>query len=115
MGELFEMAHLYLFIAIVGEVAATSALKAAEGFTRLVPSIVVIVGYGIAFYFLSLVLKTLPVGIAYAVWSGLGIVIITVIGAILFKQIPDLPAIVGMSFIIAGVAIINIFSKTVTH
>jgi len=109
------MAHLYLFIAIVGEVAATSALKAAEGFTRLVPSIVVIVGYGIAFYFLSLVLKTLPVGIAYAVWSGLGIVIITVIGAILFKQIPDLPAIVGMSFIIAGVAIINIFSKTVTH
>lgn len=109
------MAHLYLFIAIVGEVAATSALKAAEGFTRLLPSIVVIVGYGIAFYFLSLVLKTIPVGIAYAVWSGLGIVIITVIGAILFKQIPDMPAIVGMSFIIAGVAIINLFSKTVSH
>ena len=109
------MAHLYLFIAIVGEVAATSALKAAEGFTRLLPSIVVIVGYGIAFYFLSLVLKTIPVGIAYAVWSGLGIAIITVIGAILFKQIPDLPAIVGMSLIIAGVAIINLFSKTVSH
>ncbi len=109
------MAHLYLFIAIVGEVAATSALKAAEGFTRMVPSIVVIVGYGIAFYFLSLVLKTIPVGIAYAVWSGLGIVIITVIGAILFKQIPDLPAIVGMSFIIAGVAIIYLFSKTITR
>ena len=109
------MAHLYLFIAIVGEVAATSALKAAEGFTRLLPSIVVIVGYGIAFYFLSLVLKTIPVGIAYAVWSGLGIAIITVIAAILFKQIPDLPAIVGMAFIIAGVAIINLFSKTVSH
>jgi small multidrug resistance pump len=109
------MAHLYLFIAIVGEVAATSALKSAEGFTRLLPSIVVIVGYGIAFYFLSLVLKTIPVGIAYAVWSGLGIAIITVIGAILFKQIPDLPAIVGMLFIIAGVAIINLFSNTVTH
>jgi len=109
------MAHLYLFIAIVGEVAATSALKAAEGFTRLLPSIVVIVGYGIAFYFLSLVLKTIPVGIAYAVWSGLGIAIITVIGAILFKQIPDLPAIVGMSFIIAGVVVINLFSKTVYH
>ncbi len=109
------MAHLYLFIAIIGEVAATSALKAAEGFTRLLPSIVVIVGYGIAFFFLSLVLKTIPVGIAYAVWSGLGIVIITVIAAILFKQIPDLPAIVGMSFIIAGVVIINLFSNTVTH
>ncbi len=86
-----------------------------EGFTRLLPSIVVIVGYGIAFFFLSLVLKTIPVGIAYAVWSGLGIVIITVIAAILFKQIPDLPAIVGMSFIIAGVVIINLFSNTVTH
>ena len=109
------MAHMYLFIAIIGEVAATSALKAAEGFTRLLPSIVVIVGYGIAFFFLSLVLKTIPVGIAYAVWSGLGIVIITVIAAILFKQIPDLPAIVGMSFIIAGVVIINLFSNTVTH
>jgi small multidrug resistance pump len=109
------MAHLYLFIAIVGEVAATSALKAAEGFTRLLPSIVVVVGYGIAFYFLSLVLKTIPVGIAYAVWSGLGIAMITVIGAILFKQIPDLPAIFGMSFIIAGVAIINLFSKTVSN
>jgi len=109
------MAHLYLFIAIAGEVAATSALKAAEGFTRLLPSIVVIVGYGIAFFFLSLVLKTIPVGIAYAVWSGLGIVIITVIAAILFKQIPDLPAIVGMSFIIAGVVIINLFSDTITH
>lgn len=109
------MAHLYLFIAIVGEVAATSALKAAEGFTRLLPSIVVIVGYGIAFYFLSLVLKTIPVGIAYAVWSGVGIAIITLIGAILFKQIPDLPAIVGMALIIAGVAIINLFSKTISH
>jgi small multidrug resistance pump len=109
------MAHLYLFIAIVGEVAATSALKAAEGFTRLLPSIVVIVGYGIAFFFLSLVLKTIPVGIAYAVWSGLGIVIITVIAAILFRQIPDMPAMVGMSFIIAGVVIINLFSNTVTH
>jgi small multidrug resistance pump len=109
------MEYLYLFIAIIAEVFATSALKASEEFTRLGPGILVIVGYGTAFYFLSLVLKTIPVGIAYAIWSGVGITLITIVGAIWFKQIPDIPAIAGMVLIIAGVMIINIFSKTISH
>ena len=107
------MAYIYLFLAIIAEVIGTTALKASEEFTKLLPSIVVVVGYGIAFYFLSLVLRTMPVGIAYAVWSGIGIVLIAVAGAVMFKQIPDVPAIIGMSLIIAGVVIMHLFSKTV--
>jgi small multidrug resistance pump len=109
------MEYLYLSIAIVAEVIATSALKASEGFSNLGPSIVVIVGYIIAFYFLSLILKTIPVGIAYAIWSGIGIALITIVGAVLYKQIPDVPAIIGIGLIIAGVVVINIFSKTSSH
>ena len=109
------MAYLYLAIAIIAEVAATSALKAAAEFTRLIPSLIVIVGYGVAFYFLTLVLRTIPVGITYAVWSGLGIVLVTIIGAILYKEIPDLPAVIGIGLIVAGVAVINIYSKTISH
>ncbi len=109
------MEYLYLSIAIVAEVIATSALKASEGFSNLGPSIIVIVGYIIAFYFLSLILKTIPVGIAYAIWSGIGIALITIVGAVLYKQIPDVPAIIGIGLIIAGVVVINIFSKTSSH
>jgi small multidrug resistance pump len=109
------MSYLYLTIAIVAEVIATSALKASEGFTNLIPSLIVAVGYGVAFYFLSLVLKTIPVGIAYAIWSGLGIVLISVIGLVLFQQKLDLAAIIGMGLIIAGVVVINVFSSSVSH
>lgn len=109
------MSYLYLTIAIVAEVIATSALKASEGFTNLIPSLIVAVGYGVAFYFLSLVLKTIPVGIAYAIWSGLGIVLISVIGLVLFQQKLDLAAIIGMGLIIAGVLVINLFSSSVSH
>ena len=109
------MTYLYLAIAIIAEVAATSALKASEEFTRLVPSLIVIVGYGVAFYLLTLVLRVIPVGVTYAIWSGLGIVLVTVVGIILYKQIPDLPAIIGMGLIVSGVVVINVFSKTVGH
>lgn len=109
------MAYLYLALAIVAEVAATSALKASEEFTRLVPSLIVIFGYGLAFYLLTLVLRTIPVGITYALWSGIGIVLVAVAGAVLYKQIPDVPAILGMGLIIAGVVVINVFSKTISH
>jgi small multidrug resistance pump len=106
------MKYLYLFIAIVSEVVATSSLKASESFSKLIPSILVIVGYALAFYFLSLTVKVMPVGITYAIWSGVGIVLVTIAGIILYKQTPDLPAILGMLLIMAGVLVINIFSNT---
>ncbi|HEB94012.1 MAG TPA: multidrug efflux SMR transporter [Gammaproteobacteria bacterium] len=109
------MVYLYLALAIIAEVAATSALKASEEFTKVGPSIVVVVGYGIAFYLLALVLRTMPVGITYAIWSGLGIVLVTIASVFLYEQIPDLPAILGMALIIAGVVIINVFSTTTGH
>lgn len=109
------MAYLYLAIAIVAEVIATSALKASSEFTKLVPSIVVIVGYCVAFYFLTLVLRSIPIGVTYAIWSGLGIVLITLVGVFAYKEIPDLPALIGMALIIAGVVVINLFSKTTAH
>jgi len=107
--------YLYLTIAIIAEVIATNALKASEEFTRLVPSIIVVVGYVTAFYLLSLVLKLIPVGIAYAIWAGMGIVLVAIIAAIVFKQIPDWPAIIGMVLIISGVVVINVFSNTASH
>ena len=107
------MTYLYLALAILAEVIATSALKASEQFTKIVPSIVVLVGYGLSFYLLTLVLRTMPIGITYAVWSGVGIISIAAIGAIFYKQIPDLPAIIGMGLIISGVIVIHLFSKTV--
>lgn len=110
-----KIGHLYLGIAIVAEVVATSALKASEGFTRPLPSLVVALGYGVAFYFLSLVLKTVPMGVAYAIWSGVGIVLIAPIGWLLMKQPLDLPALLGIGLIVAGVAVIQLFSKTVAH
>jgi small multidrug resistance pump len=108
-------AYVLLAVAIVAEVVATSALRASEGFTRLVPSTVVVIGYCISFYLLSLTLKSIPVGIVYAVWSGAGIVLITLVAALLFKQIPDLPAVIGMSLIVAGVVVLNLFSKVSAH
>ncbi|MET0892735.1 MAG: multidrug efflux SMR transporter [Pseudoxanthomonas sp.] len=107
--------YLYLSIAIVAEVIATSALKASNGFTNPLPSMVVLVGYGIAFYFLSLVLKTVPVGVAYAIWSGAGIVLIALVGWAVLKQALDLPALAGMALIIAGVAVIQLFSRSAAH
>ncbi len=108
-------AYWYLFIAIVTEVIATSALKSAEEFTKFWPSTIVVVGYLASFYFMTLVLRTLPVGITYAIWSGVGIVLVAIIAMVLYKQVPDLPAILGMALIILGVAVIHLFSKTVTH
>ncbi|MDV3902555.1 QacE family quaternary ammonium compound efflux SMR transporter [Elizabethkingia anophelis] len=107
--------YIYLFIAIIFEAIATSTLKSSEQFTKLIPSIITIVGYAGAFYFLSLSLKQIPVGIAYALWSAIGIVLIAVVGALVYKQIPDLPAIIGFIFIITGVVIINLFSKMSSH
>ncbi|ASL42508.1 MULTISPECIES: DMT family transporter [Paraburkholderia] len=107
--------YALLGIAIVAEVIATSAMRASEGFSRLVPSAVVVIGYGIAFYCLSLTLKSIPVGIVYAVWSGAGIVLITLVALVLYRQVPDLPAIIGLGLIIAGVAVLNIFSKMQAH
>ena len=104
-----------LALAIVAEVIATSALKASEGFTRPGPSAIVVLGYGLAFYCLSLTLKTVPVGVAYAVWSGLGIVLITVAGYVLYRQRIDAAALIGMALIVAGVAVIQLFSKTTAH
>ncbi|APF36152.1 multidrug efflux SMR transporter [Chelatococcus daeguensis] len=107
--------YLYLLIAIVGEVIATSALKASEGFSRPLPSLVTVVGYGIAFYCLSLTLRTIPVGIAYAIWSGIGIVLISLVGLVAFQQTLDVPALLGIGLILAGVVVINVFSSSVPH
>ncbi|MFG1347064.1 multidrug efflux SMR transporter [Xanthobacter autotrophicus DSM 431] len=109
------MSYLYLLIAITAEVVATSALKSAEGFTRLGPSLLVAAGYGIAFFFLSLTLRVLPVGIAYAIWSGVGIVMVTGIAWIYYGQHLDMPAMVGLGLIIAGVLVINLLSRSVAH
>jgi small multidrug resistance pump len=106
---------LFLGIAIVSEVVGTSALKASEGFTRLWPSLLVVTGYVISFYFLSLVLKTMPVGIAYAVWSGAGIALIVWIGWAFFGQSLDMPGILGLLLIVAGVLVLNLFSKSGVH
>lgn len=109
------MHWIYLTIAIVSEVIATSALKAAEGFTRWVPSLIVVAGYASAFYFLALTLRVIPLGVAYAVWSGAGIVLISVAGWIIYRQSLDLPAIIGIALIVAGVFVLNVFSRTVPH
>lgn len=106
------MGYLYLGIAIICEVIGTSALQASNGFTRILPSLIVVVGYGAAFYLLGFALKYMPVGIAYAIWAGLGIVLIAIVGAVVFKQIPDMPAVIGMGLIILGVLIIRLYSET---
>ena len=107
--------YVYLIVAILFEVVATTALKQTDGFTRLTPSLVSIAGYALAFYFLSLPLRTMPVGVVYALWCGAGIIFITAIGWIWFRQALDLPALAGMGLIMAGVIVINLFSKTIVH
>ena len=102
---------LYLLLAIVAEVIATSSLKAAQGLTRLWPSLLVIIGYSSAFWLLSLVVKTMPVAIAYAIWSALGIVLVTLAGMILYRQVPDFFTCLGLILIIAGVVIIEILAE----
>ena len=106
---------IYLAIAIVAEVIATSALKASDGFSQWLPSVLVVVGYGLAFYFLALTLRSIPVGIAYAIWSGLGIVLVTLIALVLYGQKPDLPAVISMALIITGVVVMQLFSRTTGH
>jgi small multidrug resistance pump len=107
------MKWIYLSIAIVSEVIASSALRASDGFTRVGPTLALLIGYGISFYFLSLTLRTIPMGIAYAVWSGVGILLICMVGWLIFGQKLDWPAIIGLTFIVAGVVILNVFSKSV--
>jgi small multidrug resistance pump len=109
------MNWLLLCIAIVLEVVATSALKASDGFTRLWPSVLVVTGYGAAFYALSITLRTMPVGVVYAVWSGVGVVLITLMGWLLFAQKLDLPAFIGIALIASGVIVLNFFSSAVPH
>ncbi len=110
------MSHwIYLSIAILAEVVGTSFLKASEGMTKLLPSVVVALSYAVAFYFLSLTLKTMPLGIAYAVWAGAGVALIAVAGYVFYGQALDTPALIGISLIVAGVAVINFFSTSVSH
>jgi small multidrug resistance pump len=107
--------YALLGIAIVAEVIATSALRASEGFSRWLPAVVVVLGYGVAFYCLSLTLRSIPVGIVYAIWSGVGIVLISLVAVVLYRQVPDLPAIIGLGLIISGVVVLNLFSKMQAH
>jgi small multidrug resistance pump len=105
--------YVYLALAVISEVIATSSLKSSEQFTRLVPSLLVIAGYGGSFFFLSMILEVIPLGVAYAVWSSLGIVLVSLVGIVVFKQVPDLPAVIGMAMIVGGVLVIHLFSRTV--
>lgn len=107
--------YLYLGVAVVFEVIGTSAMKASDSFTRLIPTLIVAVAYTASFAFLALTLRTIPIGIAYALWSGIGIVLIAAVGWFWFKQSLDTPALVGLGLIIAGVIVVNAFSKSVPH
>lgn len=107
--------YLYLLLAIVAETIGTTALQASQQFSRFGPSVVVVISYGVAFYLLALALRFMPVGVAYAIWSGLGIVLIALIGLILFGQKLDLAAVIGLGLIIAGIVIIQLFSHTASH
>ncbi|RAR60843.1 MULTISPECIES: multidrug efflux SMR transporter [Halomonadaceae] len=109
------MTYVFLALAIIAEVVGTTALKASEEFSRFWPSVLVVVCYGLAFYLLSLALRTLPVGIAYAFWAGLGIVLVTLIGIVVYGERPDLPAVLGLGMIIGGVVVIQVFSSVSSH
>jgi small multidrug resistance pump len=106
---------LALSLAIVAEVIATSTMKSTQEFTRFWPSVVVVLGYGAGFYFMAISMRVLPVGIMYAIWAGMGIVLVSIIGWIVYQQALDLAAMIGIALIIAGVIVINVFSKTVGH
>jgi small multidrug resistance pump len=105
------MPWLYLIIAITGEVIGTTALKASEGFSRFGPSVVVVIGYAVAFYFLALVLRTVPLGVTYAIWSGVGVAAVTLIGWLVYGQRLDPPAVLGIGLIVAGVLVLNLWSR----
>lgn len=109
------MSYFYLAIAIISEVIATSALRNSAEFTKLWPTLIMIAAYGSAFYFMTLALRTIPLGITYAIWSGLGIVLISLVGVVFYHERLDLPAVLGTGLIIAGVLVINLFSKMVVH
>lgn len=109
------MAYFYLAGAILFEVIATSTLQATAQFTKFIPSVIVAVAYVIAFYLITFALRTIPLGVTYAIWSSLGIVLVTIAGIFLYKQIPDIPAIIGMGLIISGVVVIHLFSNTASH
>lgn len=109
------MPYVSLAIAIVAEVIGTSALKASEGFSKTLPSVITVIAYGAAFYCLSLTLKTIPVGVAYAIWSGAGIALIAIVGWVMFGQKLDAAAIIGMGLIVAGVVVMQVFSKASAH
>ena len=109
------MKWIYLIIAIITEVIATSALKESEGFTKAIPSLIVIIGYSMTFYFMSLVLREMSIGITYAIWSGMGILLITTIGYFRYNQMLDVPAVLGMSFIALGIIILRVFSNSVNY
>lgn len=109
------MGYLYLAGAITAEVLATSFMKESDGFTKLVPSVITAVGYAIAFYLLSLTLKTIPTGVAYAIWSAVGIVLISLVAWIFQDQKLDMPAVLGMALIVAGVVVMTVFSKATAH
>ena len=106
---------MLLLLSIVAEVIATTTLKATEGFSRFWPSLIVIIGYAISFWGLSQVVKVMPLGIAYAIWSGLGIVLVSIAAIFIYQQKLDLPAVIGMMLIIAGVLVINLLSKSSSH
>jgi len=107
--------YVYLLIAIIAEVIATSSLKASQGFTRFIPSMVVLLGYGAAFYLLSLSLNGIGVGVAYALWSGIGIILLAAVGVVVFGEKIDRPAVIGFVLILAGVVILNLYSKVLAH
>jgi small multidrug resistance pump len=109
------MPYLFLFLAIISEVIGTTALNASHQFTRLVPSLITVAGYGLAFYFFSFSLKAIPMGVAYAIWGGVGIVLVTLIGFFYLKQRLDLPALAGIGLIVLGVLVMQLFSKTISH
>ena len=109
------MNWLYLTIAILAEVVATSSLKVSDGFTNMWPSLAAIVGYSAAFYFLSLTLRTVPVGVAYAIWSGAGVVLVALVALVVYGQKMDVPAILGIGLILSGVVVLNLFSSATGH
>ena len=109
------MHWVYLAVAILSEVVATSALKAAEGFTRGIPLLLVVVGYAVSFHFLSLTLRSVPLGIAYAIWSDVGVALVSLAGWIIYHQSLDRAALAGIALIVAGVAVLNLFSKALPH
>ncbi|WP_018150202.1 DMT family transporter [Leeia oryzae] len=108
-------AYILLTFAIVSEVIATNSLKASQGFTRAIPSVMVVLGYGLSFYLLALVMRVLPVGLVYAIWCGIGIALVMLTSIVIFKEVPDVPAIIGILMIVGGVLVIQLFSKVTPH